>query len=49
MLTGGPGLPGLMGVDTPETQAEEGRTSVGALPDPNRHPGVFVARVWGLK
>lgn len=40
--------PGLAGADTPETEAEEGRTSVSALPHPNRHPGIFVVRVWGL-
>lgn len=29
-------------------QGQEGRTSVSALPDPSRYPGVFVAGVWGL-
>lgn len=41
-------LKGLWGADTWEIKAKEGRTSVSALPDPSRHPGVFVAGVWGL-
>lgn len=44
-----PAPPRLSGVDAPAAEAEEGRTSVSALPDPNRHPGISVARVCGLK
>ena len=32
-----------------ETQAEQGRTSVSALPDSNRHPSISVARAGGLE
>lgn len=42
-------LPGTMAEGTPETRAEEGRTSVRASPDPNGLPGVLLLRVWGRK